>query len=356
VGRLLLQTTPTGTTVYFQNEQATYSTANGAVTGIRYLALPGGGTAVRTGNNSDYTFEITDQHDTADLDYTCQTPTWRQFDPYGNARGTTATWVDNRTFLDKVTDPDTSLTDVGARWYDATLGKFISLDPVFESGDTLALGGYGYTDGNPVTQQDPSGEMIADPNGGGGSEQALEAQQAAAEKREAADDLARIEQDSDNMSSDSDAADDDLAYSEAFAKLPYGGEGGKALQYLQDSLDLQHQYLASANDARDEIVDLVNTQRALGVADGGIGSRQASLVSTVTAAWDPKTGKIYVGWSLNRTAKEYGKDFCGEDDCEAQAVADGVEPRTIQFTITIRPRGLLAKAICIACQEDYDPI
>jgi RHS repeat-associated protein len=357
-GNLLLQTTPTGTTLYFENEQATHSTSNGAVTGIRYLTLPGGGIVARTGNTTDYTFEITDQHGTAelDLDYTCQTPTWRQYDPYGNPRGTTATWVDNRTFLDKVTDPSTGLTDVGARWYDATLGKFISLDPAFESADTLALGGYGYTDGNPVTQEDPSGEMIADPNGGGGSEQALEAQQAAAEKREAADDLARIEQDSDNMSSDSDAADDDLAYSEAFAKLPYGGEGGKALQYLQDSLDLQHQYLASANDARDEIVDWVNTQRALGVAGGGIGSRQASLVSTVTAAWDPKTGKIYVGWSLNRTAKEYGEDFCGEDDCEAQAVADGVKPRTIQFTITIRPRGLQAKAICIACQEDYDPI
>jgi RHS repeat-associated protein len=161
-GNLLLQTTPTGTTLYFENEQATHSTSNGAVTGIRYLTLPGGGIVARTGNTTDYTFEITDQHGTAelDLDYTCQTPTWRQYDPYGNPRGTTATWVDNRTFLDKVTDPSTGLTDVGARWYDATLGRFISLDPALETTDPLALGGYAYTDGNPVTQEDPSGERF----------------------------------------------------------------------------------------------------------------------------------------------------------------------------------------------------
>ncbi|HTJ66717.1 MAG TPA: putative toxin [Actinospica sp.] len=161
-GKLLLQITPTATTVYFENEQATHSTSNGAVTGIRYLALPGGGTAVRTGNTTNYTFEITDQHGTADLDldYTCQTPTWRQYDPYGNSRGATATWVDNRGFLNDVNDTSTGITDIGARWYDASLGRFASLDPVFEAWDTLALGGYTYTDGNPVGEADPTGLML----------------------------------------------------------------------------------------------------------------------------------------------------------------------------------------------------
>ena len=166
-GNLLLQTTPTGSTVYFENEQATHATSNGAVTGIRYLNLPGGGIVARTGNNTSYTFELTDQHGTAelDLDYTCQNPTWRQFDPYGNPRGTTVTWTDNRAYLDKVADPETGLTDIGARWYDASLGRFISLDPVFEATDNLALGGYAYTDGNPVSQEDPTGRTHGDVNG-----------------------------------------------------------------------------------------------------------------------------------------------------------------------------------------------
>lgn len=172
-GNLLLQTTPTGTTVYFENEQATRSIANGAVTGIRYLTLPGGGTVARTGNTTNYTFEVTDQHGTAELDlnYTCQTPTWRQFDPYGSPRGATVTWVDNRTFLNKVTDAETGMTDVGARWYDASLGRFASLDPVLEPTDNLALGGYGYTDGNPIAQEDSSGKMIGSGGGGAASNQ-----------------------------------------------------------------------------------------------------------------------------------------------------------------------------------------
>jgi len=54
------------------------------------------------------------------LDYAAQNPTWQQFDPYGNPRG-------SRGFLN---DPDgsvTGLTDIGARWYDPVTGSFISL-------------------------------------------------------------------------------------------------------------------------------------------------------------------------------------------------------------------------------------
>jgi RHS repeat-associated protein len=158
-GALLIQTTPTAITLYLQGEQLTYTTATAAYTGIRYYPLPGGGTAVRTNATTGYTLELTDQHGTADLslDYTAHTPTWRQYDPYGNPRGTTVTWADNRTFLNKVTDTSTGLTDIGARWYDPTTGRFQTLDPVFEATDTLALNGYGYAGGNPITYSDPTG-------------------------------------------------------------------------------------------------------------------------------------------------------------------------------------------------------
>ncbi|MFG2471176.1 RHS repeat-associated core domain-containing protein [Streptomyces canus] len=162
-GNLLLQTDPTTTTLYLGSEQITLNDAAGTATGVRYYSAPGGATIVRTGTGTAYGFELAaDQHGTNSLylDYTAQTPTWRQFDPYGNPRGTTASWPDNRTFLDKTTDTTTGLTGVGAREYDPGLGRFVSLDPVFEDDSPQELGGYAYASDNPVTFSDPTGQEI----------------------------------------------------------------------------------------------------------------------------------------------------------------------------------------------------
>ncbi|MFJ3795421.1 RHS repeat domain-containing protein [Streptomyces sp. NPDC090088] len=159
-GNLLLQIDPSTTTLYLGSEQITLNDSAGTATGVRYYTAPGGATIVRTGTGTNYGFELAaDQHGTNSLylDYTAQTPTWRQFDPYGNSRGATTTWADNRTFLDKTTDTTTGLTDIGAREYDPTIGRFISLDPVFEATSPQELGGYTYAGDTPVTESDPTG-------------------------------------------------------------------------------------------------------------------------------------------------------------------------------------------------------
>jgi RHS repeat-associated protein len=157
-GQLLLQTDPTTTTLYLGSEQITYTPGTGTTTGARYYTAPGGATIVRTGSSNSYSFELADRHGTSALflDSTAQNPTWRQFDPYGNARGTSATWIDNRTFLNKPTDTTTGLTDIGARYYDPALGRFISLDPLFEATSTQELNGYTYAGDDPVNGSDPS--------------------------------------------------------------------------------------------------------------------------------------------------------------------------------------------------------
>ncbi|MBC9731540.1 RHS repeat-associated core domain-containing protein, partial [Streptomyces sp. TRM68367] len=158
-GNLLLQKDPSSTTLYLGSEQITVDSA-GTTTGVRYYAAPGGATIVRTGASTNYGFELdADQHgtNTLYLDSTAQTPTWRQFDPYGNPRGTTTSWPENRTFLNKTTDTTTGLTDIGAREYDPTTGRFTSLDPVFEATTPQELGGYTYAGSNPVTDSDPTG-------------------------------------------------------------------------------------------------------------------------------------------------------------------------------------------------------
>ncbi|MFJ4691733.1 RHS repeat-associated core domain-containing protein [Streptomyces sp. NPDC088766] len=156
-GNVLLQTDPTSTTLYLPGEQLTLTGTT--TTGVRYLPLPGGGTAVRTGTAANYKFSISDPHGTSNLylDSTAQTPTWRQFTPYGGPRGATASWIDNRGFLNAPDNANTGLTQLGARQYDPTLGRFVSLDPLFEATDDQQLAGYTYAAGNPITKSDPSG-------------------------------------------------------------------------------------------------------------------------------------------------------------------------------------------------------
>ncbi|WP_433529541.1 RHS repeat-associated core domain-containing protein [Micromonospora sp. CA-263727] len=56
------------------------------------------------------------------------------------------------------TQDDTGLTHLGAREYDPTLGRFISVDPIQDLADPQQWNGYSYANNNPVTLSDPSGQ------------------------------------------------------------------------------------------------------------------------------------------------------------------------------------------------------
>jgi RHS repeat-associated protein len=163
-GGELLRHDPAATTLFLPGEELVLTTSTNVVTGTRFYALPGGGQAQRTGNGTNYTYEITDQHATSllSLDNTAQNPTFRQETPYGAPRGTPpTTWPDQHGFLDKPTDTTTGLVDVGARAYDPTTGRFTSLDPILNPTDPQSMTGYTYANANPVTSSDPSGLMMA---------------------------------------------------------------------------------------------------------------------------------------------------------------------------------------------------
>jgi RHS repeat-associated protein len=162
-GSLFSQTEGTKTTLYLPGEQLTIDSATSATSGARYYSLPGGVTGVRTGADPAYGFEITsDQHGTSTLwlDSTAQVPTWRQYDPYGNPRGTapgTTAFPGSRGFLNDPVDAATGLTSIGARWYDSATGTFVSLDPELEAASPQQLNGYTYAGDNPVDGSDPTG-------------------------------------------------------------------------------------------------------------------------------------------------------------------------------------------------------
>ncbi|WP_229785766.1 RHS repeat-associated core domain-containing protein, partial [Promicromonospora citrea] len=60
-------------------------------------------------------------------------------------------------FLGKVRDEATGLTLVGARWYDETIGRFLTVDPVMDLTDPQQWNAYAYSNNNPVTYSDPTG-------------------------------------------------------------------------------------------------------------------------------------------------------------------------------------------------------
>ncbi|MER7283751.1 RHS repeat-associated core domain-containing protein [Dactylosporangium sp. NPDC000244] len=164
-GSLLLQKDPGTTVLYLPGQQLTLNTGSGTVTGTRYYALPGGGTAVRTGTAATaVTFQLSDLHGTPAvyLNYTASVPSWRQSTPYGAPRGGAVTAPDNHGFLNKPADASTGLTSVGARYYDPITGRFASVDPVLNASDPQSFDGYSYASNNPVTFSDPSGLCPAD--------------------------------------------------------------------------------------------------------------------------------------------------------------------------------------------------
>ncbi len=51
----------------------------------------------------------------------------------------------------------TGLTQLGARPYDASIGRFVAVDPIFTSTDPQSFNGYSYAHNSPINASDPSG-------------------------------------------------------------------------------------------------------------------------------------------------------------------------------------------------------
>ncbi len=62
-----------------------------------------------------------------------------------------------RGFVGGTVDASTGLVHLGARDYDADLGRFVSLDPVLDPSSPQQINGYNYANSNPVVLSDPTG-------------------------------------------------------------------------------------------------------------------------------------------------------------------------------------------------------
>ncbi|MHB9858889.1 RHS repeat-associated core domain-containing protein [Streptomyces sp. YIM S03343] len=164
-GSLLIRRNTSGETVLYLGTTEVHldtSTSTAKYWAQRYYDAGGTTVALRTNKSGTQTLSYLsgDPHGTStvSLDATTQAVTKRYLTPFGSSRtGGTGTWSDDKTFLGKTTDTTSGLTYVGAREYDSSLGRFISVDPVLAPSDAQSLNGYTYADNSPVTESDPSG-------------------------------------------------------------------------------------------------------------------------------------------------------------------------------------------------------
>ena len=90
---------------------------------------------------------------------------WKEnYRPYGDKRNVQAAGLSNRQwFHGKPVDEDTGLSYFGARYYDATLGRFMGVDPVtFQVGNYHSFNRYAYGNNNPYRFTDPDGHSPID--------------------------------------------------------------------------------------------------------------------------------------------------------------------------------------------------
>ncbi|MEU8698699.1 RHS repeat-associated core domain-containing protein [Streptomyces sp. NPDC048680] len=139
--------------------------ANGTKTGTRYYTHNGETVAVRTGSAISYL--ISDHQGTAMSAIAVGTLaiTRRKQLPFGQLRSSQSTAFGNRGFVGGTNDP-TGLTHLGAREYDPTLGRFLSVDPTIDTADPAQMNAYSYAHNSPLTKSDPDGLRPDGPAGG----------------------------------------------------------------------------------------------------------------------------------------------------------------------------------------------
>ncbi|WP_326728882.1 RHS repeat-associated core domain-containing protein [Streptomyces phaeochromogenes] len=159
-GNRLIRRDKTGTTLYLGETELRLDNVSGKVDATRYYGYDGQTVAVRT--TAGLTWVVNDHNGTASaqVDAATQAVTRRYQTPFGEDRGSAGkTWVGERGFVGGTDDP-TGLVHLGARDYDPTTGRFVSVDPIADFADSQQINGYAYSNNNPVTFADPDGKFF----------------------------------------------------------------------------------------------------------------------------------------------------------------------------------------------------
>ena len=170
-GTRLERTDGTTTTRYLPGQEIDY-TAGVVSAARRYYAIAGTTVAVRvvtpatSATGGVLTWQVSDRQGSATLQVTDRTGAVARAytDPYGAPRPSTTTLATDRGWLQKAKDT-TGLVDLGARYCDPVLGRFLSPDPLNVQVTAQSAHAYAYGNNNPVTFTDPTGLYAVDEDG-----------------------------------------------------------------------------------------------------------------------------------------------------------------------------------------------
>ncbi|MEV4319119.1 RHS repeat-associated core domain-containing protein [Actinocrispum sp. NPDC049592] len=129
-------------------------------TGTRFYDEAGVTVAVRLGTGLGLlTWQFNDTQGSAQITFAAGTaiPLRTYYNPYGEIRPLSAPPLTDHGFLGKPKDPTTGLNVLGARYYDADVGRFISTDPANDATSAQTANAYSYGANNPVMFTDPQG-------------------------------------------------------------------------------------------------------------------------------------------------------------------------------------------------------
>ncbi|MEU8278401.1 DNRLRE domain-containing protein [Microbispora bryophytorum] len=157
-GERLIRRGPGGkTTLYLGSMEVEVN--GSAITGKRYYTNPDGATvAMRTGGDG-VTWLTSGLHGSTQLavDDTTGKVSRERYLPFGQRRGPDDLPFTDHGFLGKTEDDSTGLDYLSARYYDPTIAKFITTDPLLDLRTPQWANPYAYAGNNPIGLSDPTG-------------------------------------------------------------------------------------------------------------------------------------------------------------------------------------------------------
>ncbi|MFF5184316.1 RHS repeat domain-containing protein [Streptomyces sp. NPDC000345] len=161
-GNVLLRTSPTENVLYLDGHEV-HRAQGGTPKATRMYAANGTSVALRVADgsaNGTLTWLLGDtQSSTSLLISMAGVVTRRRYKPFGEDRSDSSVLpsATDRGFLGKPEDDGTGLSLLGARMYDASLGRFLSSDELADPYDPQGLSAYTYSLNNPVNYMDETG-------------------------------------------------------------------------------------------------------------------------------------------------------------------------------------------------------
>ncbi|WP_162605275.1 RHS repeat-associated core domain-containing protein [Jiangella ureilytica] len=170
-GDRLVRRDPDKVTIYLPGHELELNLNTNAVTARRYYAFAGETLSVRSPGSDGLQDLFGDHNGTADtaIDADAGAVRNRERDPFGNYRGSTGgvtSFPTDRGFHTGIEDDATGMIQMGARAYDPTIGRFLSVDPIIDHTNPQQMNGYAYASNNPITGSDPTGLYVQMDGGG----------------------------------------------------------------------------------------------------------------------------------------------------------------------------------------------